>query len=244
MTIRPSSCARSSRRQSLWILRAATLAGLIVSSPAYAHHGKDFLSVESYELPHPEDVYGLASSAYERDGDEKSMELEPAVLLGIWPGLAAEVHAHFAKANGESSFQYEAIAPALRLQLTERDSASPVDVGLSVEYEIGAEDAPDAIEGRLILEKRVDRVKVSVNGIARRIRSIETEFGYAVGARFEVNEALGVGAEAQGSFESGFDEGLIGLFLRPTERFSVMCGAGTGPGGDNLAVRFGAVYRY
>lgn len=34
---------------------------LLLAAPMFAHHGKDFLLVESYELPHPKALYAVSA---------------------------------------------------------------------------------------------------------------------------------------------------------------------------------------
>jgi hypothetical protein len=223
--------------------RLLALCCLVASLPVGAHHGQDFLVVESYEIPHAGDGYGLASGVYARDGDEEEVELEPGVLIGLLPRVAGEVHAHFAKEGDGGSLEYEAVAPSLRMQLTDPRSSLPVQIGASVEYEIGATGVADAFAARLILERSVNRIKVTANGIAHRSEG-DTEYGYAAGVRYDVGEHLGLGLEAQGS--SDIHQGLAGLYYEATDQFTLKAGAGTKLSDDGADVtgHAGLVYRF
>lgn len=223
------------------------LCGIFASAPTWAHHGKDFLIVESYDIPRPGDVYALASASYEKDNSAEGWQLEPAVLIGAFPRLAAEVHAHFVKDDDTGSFRYEAIAPSIHFQLTDRASTSPIQVGLSAEYEIAADDASDVLEGRLIVEKGFSNAKLSLNIIVEHVASEDTEFGYAAGIRMEINRIIATGLEVQGSLEAeGTHDALVGVYFEPAERFTLKVGAGTGFGANGLdvAARVGAIYRF
>jgi hypothetical protein len=222
--------------------RLLALGALLAGLPASAHHGQDFLVVESYEIPHPREGYGLASGAYGRDRDEEELELEPGVLFGLLPRMAGEIHAHFVQENG-GSLEYEAVAPSLRVQLTDPHSSLPIQVGVSAEYEIGATRVADAFEARLILERSVDKIKVTANGIAHHSDS-EAEYGYAAGVRYDIGEHLGLGFEAQGS--SDIHQGLAGLYFEVTEQFTFKLGGGTrlGDEGPDATAHAGLVYRF
>ena len=119
----------------------ASLLFFALTSAAQAHHGKDFLLVESYYVPHPGDLYFVSSMGLARQDGSNSFEGEPSLLLGVIPRAAFELHGHIAK-EGDDSFRYEATAPAIHVQLTSPEAAFPVRVGLSVEYE----DRPDREE--------------------------------------------------------------------------------------------------
>src|SRR6266513_6134854 len=92
-------------------LCAAALS-LACAVPVFAHHGKDFLMVESYELPHPGNVYFVSSEMFSRD----AITSEPSVLFGVADRFAGEVHVHIERPRGES-LHYEAIAPAVHFQI-------------------------------------------------------------------------------------------------------------------------------
>jgi hypothetical protein len=225
--------------------RLAALLCAAVSLPAFAHHGKDFLVVESYEVPHPGDAYALATTEYLRDGGAEESEIEPSVLFGIADGLAGEMHAHLAKAPGES-FKYEAVAPALHWQLTGSDSDFPVRVGISAEYEI-AKSAPDRAESRLVLEKGFDGSKLALNVLTSHEAGSATRYGYAAGYRYEFDERVALGLETQGFFDApAACEALLGAYLEPVESFTIKLGLGTGigSGAPDLTAHASVVLRF
>src|SRR5262245_17137759 len=130
----------------VWILLLATA---LACAPfaATAHHGQDFLLVESPTVPHPGDVYFLANAAAALDNDaQQQAGFEPALLIGVCLRLAFELHAHTEKLAGED-WNYEATAPSLHLLLTDPENHDGLKAGLSAEYEIAREaDAADRLE--------------------------------------------------------------------------------------------------
>lgn len=105
-----------------------SLAALVEATPARAHHGKDFLLVETYEIPHPRQAYFISSQDLVREEGLDHLSASPGVLVGVGHPLAFELHAHIEKAPDEG-WRYEAIARAIRLQLTPEESGSPLRVG-------------------------------------------------------------------------------------------------------------------
>ena len=218
-----------------------------VSLPAFAHHGKDFLIVESYDAPHPGDAYALATGQYAREAGDETAEVEPSVLFGIVHGLAGEVHAHFAKDPG-ASLKYDAVAPALHLQLTDHDADFPIKVGASAEYEIARAPGANRFEGRMVFEQAFDGAKLAVNAIAEHEEGLATRLGYAAAFRHEFGEHVGMGVESQGFFRKPprANEALLGVYVEPVESFTAKVGVGTGfgPDGPDLTVRGVLIYRF
>ena len=212
-----------------------------------AHHGKDFLIVESYELPHPGDVYFVSSAALVRDGSDTTLELEPSLLVGVCPRVAFELHAHVTR-EPHDTISYEATAPSLHLQLTPPKSDFPVHVGLSVEYEFAVRaSARDRAETRLILESALGRSRLAFNVVGEHERAGDSTLGYAAGYRYEFTEAVACGVEAQGPFtRSSSHELIAAVYAEPTQRVTVKLGAGTELARSSVApiVRFGVVFRF
>ncbi len=69
-------------------------AGLLCPVPAEAHHGKTFLIVETYELPHPREAYFFSTLDFVRHRAGRTLAASPALLLGISPRFAVELHGH------------------------------------------------------------------------------------------------------------------------------------------------------
>lgn len=93
----------------------AALIGLVaVSAPAVAHHGKDFLLIETDDMPVPGHVYGLVSSdtLVDKDG-VRSTEITPGLLFALGDRVAVEPHFHLARSDAQS-WRYDATAAEIR----------------------------------------------------------------------------------------------------------------------------------
>ena len=220
------------------------IAGSLAAAPAFAHHGKDFLFVQTVQLPHPGEVYFVGSFDFLRNDDGNELEATPALLFGVTSNLALEAHGHVAHEDGEWS--YESTAPGLRVQLP---GEGPVRVGFAAEYEFAhTEGIADRLEGRLIVDYRRDRRGVSLNLIAERAmrQGQPTELGYAIGFRPDFEARLGWGVEAQGGlYRREGHEVLLGMYAEPSDRITLKLGAGRGFGDDlKWSVRTGFVFRF
>jgi hypothetical protein len=204
------------------------LALALLPSLALAHHGQDFLIVESPSIPHPGQVYLIANADAALDGDaEQQAGFEPALLFSVSPRVAFELHAHTEKLAGES-WRYEATAPAVHLLLTDPHRHDGLKVGLSAEYEIAAHagDADNA-EVRLAFEDNRDADKWAANLIASREQGGDSDFGAALGFRHQLRDSFALGIEGQGSFrhaEGG--EVLFAGYYEHAQAFALKFGIG------------------
>ncbi|MEO8002062.1 MAG: hypothetical protein ABI644_09300 [Arenimonas sp.] len=178
------------------------LALSLAPSLASAHHGQDFLLLESPGIPHPGDIYLVSNAqlALEKNAEEQA-GFEPALLFGLTRRVAFELHAHTEKLAGYS-WTYEATAPAIHILLTDPNKHSGLKVGIGLEYEIAAEDdAPDNAEFRLSIENTKDKNKLDGNLILDREHGGETDVAAALGFRHKITDAWSLGLEAQSSVE-------------------------------------------
>ncbi|GAB3386694.1 hypothetical protein [Lysobacter fragariae] len=231
-------------------LQRAFLAALITLAPAtaFAHHGQDFLIVESPSVAHPGDVYFLANAEAALESDvEEQAGFEPAVLVGIAPRVALELHAHTEKLTGED-WSYEATAPSVHVLLTDPERHDGLKAGLSAEYEIAREtDAANRLELRLSLEQRINAYKWGGNLIYSREQDGDGEFGLAMGLRRAIGERLALGVEAQGAFDHAEGRELLGgLYWELGETVTLKFGLGgirDDAGGTTALARIGVVVR-
>ncbi len=215
--------------------------------PAAAHHGKDFLLVESYELPHPGQAFLLADFADVRD-ETDAVEVTPSVLAALGSRFAFEMHVHLAKDGGEA-WKYDATAPAIHVALTPPESERTWKMGLSAEYEIAAHGTDsNRFEARWVVMREGDPSDLTFNLIAARqvVEGRDDTLGYAVGFRPDRERRVGWGVEAQGTFgRAEVHEVLAGLYSELSERWTLKLGVGTGlgPQSPSLTARFGIVCR-
>jgi hypothetical protein len=182
------------------ILNCAALA--LIPSLALAHHGQDFLLVESPTVPHSGSVYLIANghAALSNALDERA-SFEPALLFGITSRIAFEMHAHTDKMAGDH-WAFEAIAPSVHLLLTDPEKHEGYKLGVSAEYEIAARRGdPDNAEVRLSLEHGDDENKWTANLIASKEQGSDADVGAALGFRREIREGIALGVEGQSSFQ-------------------------------------------
>ncbi len=240
---------RFRRRPAAFAMVALATLGftLGLAAPAHAHHGRDFLLVQTAELPHGGDGYFIARQDYIETEKGHEIELEPTLFVGVTDRFALELHSHVAK-EGDESFTYESTAPAFTVRLT--PGHAEWGLGLSGEYEISHHDEhPDRAEGRLLASGRLGRGTLAVNLIAGREQEsgADVEWAYAAGYRFPVSRRLAWGLEGEGGFQSGdTHELLLGIYAEPNARFTINAGVGTGVGGGespDLTVRTAVVVK-
>ncbi|HZP12711.1 MAG TPA: hypothetical protein VFB36_09850 [Nevskiaceae bacterium] len=219
----------------------------MLAAPASAHHGKDFLEVESFDVPRPGDLFLLTSADASFHPESKTLGIEPGLLIGIFSSLAAEVHGHFAKEEA-GSLHYEAIAPALHYQVTAPDTDIPLQLGIAAEYEFVREslEQPDRFEGRLIVGHRFSSSTAAFNVLVERLEGEAPTLGYAAAYRAEIAHGLGLGFEALGWFERDRDHDLLlGAYFGADESLTLKVGAGAQIGAEDtsLLLQAALVYR-
>lgn len=199
---------------------------MLLPLPAWAHHGKDFLLLESYELPHPRSLYFVASDTVFRDDGRAAWEGEPSLLWGVRERLALELHAHFEREPGES-IHYEALAPAIHFQLTDPRSSATWQFAIAAEYEFGRSRDEDSLEARLIAMKHFGDAVLALNLTGAFPREGDDIAGYAAGFHSNTEARWAWGVEAQGEFERGGTHEAIGaLYAQITPTITIKAGAG------------------
>jgi len=212
-------------------------------SIARAHHGLDFLVVQTAHLPQQGSGYVIGRVDYIAE-EQDEMEFEPALLFGATDWMAFELHAHFEKPEGDSA-HYESLAPALHFRLTPRDNK--FSFGVSVEYELASDsDAEDVFGLTGILGYATAGWLVTANLQLDKPSNQSGELGFAIGARRALNASHGIGVEVFGSLENnGPSELLLGYYGELSQRFSINAGIGTGlDDGPDWAARSAFIWRF
>jgi hypothetical protein len=221
-------------------------AALLCALPAAAHHGKDFLVVEAYELPHPSDVYFVSSEMFSHAKDANTFATEPSLLFGVSRRFAGEVHVHLERPPGES-LRYESVAPALHFQLTPPESERLWRFAAAAEYEIARHHDDNVLAARLIAARAIGEGQLVANAGADHSTSEGTHAFYAIGFRPELEAKTSWGIEAQGRLAHGErHELLFGIYTQPHERFTFKAGAGVGLGNGRPSgvLRTGVVWHF
>lgn len=220
---------------------------ILIAMPAAAHHGRDFLIVESYELPHPGAFYLVTSEEFDRVNGDTAFHTQPSLLFGIRERIAGEVHVHAERTPG-ASFHYEAVAPSIHIQLTPPESKSVWQFGTSAEYEIARHSDDNNIAVTLIASRPIGEAAMIINlGAEHQPAHGTTHAVYAVGFRPQLDVPIGWGVEAAGRLHRGESQQLIlGLYTQPSRRLTFKLGAGAGFGNGRTAfvVRSGIVWSF
>lgn len=207
-----------------FILAYAVFAYMLPNA-VHAHHGLDFILVQTAHLPERGTGYAFARLNYLSEAVDET-EIEPAVLYGAAERIAVELHAHYAK-EGSDSLAYEAVAPAVHLRLTPREQA--LSFGVSAEYAFAHEArSADVADVAAILGYERNRWMAGGNLLYEKATDVSGQWGYAAGIRRTFGEGHGIGFEVLGSFESdGYSEMLVGYYGELSEGFTINAGIGS-----------------
>lgn len=225
------------------ILLACTAAAGIASNAAEAHHGLDFLLVQTAHLPQQGTGYAVARFDHLSENVDET-GFEPAALFGATDWMTVELHGHYHKEEGEPS-RFESIAPALNFRLTPREQS--FSFGLSAEYEFAsASDDADVAEVAALFGYEANAWVVAGNVLYEKASGAKGEWGYAAGLRRTFAEKHGLGIEVLGSFESdGSSEVMFGYYVEFSERFTLNAGIGTGiDDGPDRSARMAMIWRF
>jgi hypothetical protein len=215
----------------------------LLAPPLFAHHGKDFLLIESYELPHPKTLYAVSAEEVLFGRGAVTFRDEPSLLLGLTDRVAAEVHAHIEKEPGHSA-RVAAIAPAVHVSLVDSDA---LHAGVSAEYEIGRHGNGNAAAVRLILGRSIGEGAVVGNIGLEHAHGSSMRAIYAVGYRPDMEGRQSWGIEAQGALRHGEQhEAIVAGYGQINDRltFKAGLGAALGTGKPLALIRTGVVWRF
>jgi hypothetical protein len=228
-------------------LLVAAVAALLPSL-AFAHHGQDFLLLESPGIPHAGNVYLIANAHAVLDSNaEEDGGFEPSLLFGVSPRFAFELHAHTEKPAGED-WLVESTAVAAHLLLSDPARHHGPKVGLGVEYEFARDhDEPDRVEARMAVETRRGAETFGANLIASHATDGRDDFGAGLAWRHATGGAWSLGAEAQGSFDHAEGTQLLaGAYFEHEQSWALKLGLGAereAEGGYSPVAHVGLVLR-
>ena len=224
-------------------LSACAVAASLLPGAVSAHHGLDFISVQTAHVPEQGAVYAIGRIDYITEEHDET-EFEPALLYGATDWLTVELHAHYEKEEGHSA-KYESLAPALHFRLTPREQ--PFSLGISVGYEFADHSAEsDVLEFTAIFGYKFSDWMVTANVLLEKPTGTSGEWGYAAGVRRSFKRDHAFGLEMNGPFEGGrSSEALLGYYGELSERFSVNAGIGVGiDGGPDWSFRTAFIWQF
>lgn len=196
---------RFSMKSVIFISSVYAMLLLVTSSSAHAHHGKDFFTTASLQLPRQSQWFGILSSDYVRS--PVSVSLEPGILYGITNYWSIETHAHLEEFNVSPSLA--SIGLEQRFMLWDNTKAGkdeskefPIAIGVLLEFEKGLGHHHDGVELRGLFTYVEKDIAASVNLIGvKEFHAEPLTAGYAIGVRRNVLEFLAIGLEARGRFD-------------------------------------------
>ena len=224
-------------------LSACPVVASLLPGAVSAHHGLDFISVQTAHLPEQGGGYAIGRIDYISE-ERNEMEFEPAVLYGATDWMTLELHAHYEKESGES-WKYESLAPALHFRLTPR--GQPFSLGVSAEYEFADDSAEDDVfELTAIFGYEFSEWMVTANLLLEDPSGSSSEWSYAAGVRHSFSDDHAFGLEVNGPIDGGgTSEALIGYYGELSNRFSLNAGIGTGiDGGPDWTLRSAFIWQF
>lgn len=168
-------------RRNIAAIVSAALLIVLACTPAFAHHGKDFLLVATDDLPQPGSVYALGSVDTNIDEEgNRSTEITPGVLFGLGKRIAIEPHFHVTRAAGED-FHYDASALEVRYRVGYLPH-SQWRMAVSGEIEKPKNREENSEGGvRLIIARTFPKALVAVNLLAGRELTSGADVHYGLG---------------------------------------------------------------
>ena len=212
---------------------------LLLSSFAWAHHGKKYLVTGSHELSAPGTWHVLFSSEYKPQVHGRNYGIEPGILYGISRSWDIEFHTHYSTERGP--LRIEAIAVESRIGLLGNYAENEETLGdireqshfgitLLVELEKGF-GYENQVEGRLIAGGEFEATSYAVN-LAWKKSFGETEsddIRYAMGLKRSLLHDIGIGVEVEGGFKGLRDiQWTPGIYVSPSEKLDLKIGASFG----------------
>jgi len=229
-----------SRPRGRSILVAITF--LLSGTSVYAHHGRDFLLVQTSHIPEQGGLYGLTRQDYTQE-EHDEVEVEVAFLFGLLDWMAVEVHGHIEKQSRESP-NYESTAPAIHWRFTPR--AYAIGVGASVEYAFSNDDEADMVELSGVSAFENEDWIAAFNLKYEKAEGEEEEWGYSAGVRRAVSAGVALGIEITGTFEDEEDGEVLGAIYGDIgDRLTINVGVGAGFNSDvDLTVRTALIWQF
>jgi hypothetical protein len=116
----------------------------LVSTPALAHHGRDFILVEDYSCPCQGNAFFLGNFEWEKGSEGSEYGFSPSLMVGVLPQVSLSVETSFRDEVG-ADWKYASVTPSAHIQLTPIDSEATVRFGFSAGYQFadGADAAPE-----------------------------------------------------------------------------------------------------
>jgi hypothetical protein len=219
--------------------------GIAGGTPAFAHHGKDFLLTATDDMPLRGHLYALLSvdDGIEREEGRRNVEITPGVLFAVTDHFSLEPHFHVAREEDSDGYRYSAAAVEARYRAGYLGH-SQWRWGGTLEYEHPRGEEHDNLQGRLMLVRNFSRSLVAINLVAE--RDIEaggrTPLSVIAGVLrpLSATDNLGLEVDAPFPFADGVEvlPGIYHQFGGATGRTSLKVGVGIFVSRDTTAGTF------
>jgi hypothetical protein len=223
-------------------------AALLLAACASAHHGRRFLFVTEFRMPHPGQIFGIVDlSASRFRGGSNSMELEPGLLfaLGDRSRMAFELHSHIDK-DGAEPWDYEATGFEFRSRIGAEKNGWGFAVG--GEVEAPAHRGPTPVTAEMIAGHEDMNGVWAFNLFANNEEGLakRTAWIYRAGWSPTLPGSIGWSLEAQGEVaRDSAHEIALGAAMSFGENrlLKLGIGKGVGPGAADWILHAGLVVR-
>ncbi|MFI5385023.1 MAG: hypothetical protein ACHQ50_02785 [Fimbriimonadales bacterium] len=224
------------------------LALTVLATSALAHHGRRFLFVTEFHLPHPGQIYAMSDFTGSRfKGGASSLELEPGLLvaLGDKSRYAIELHSHIEKEDA-GAWSYAATGFELRGRIGS-DSTGWNFAG-GVEVEAPAHTGPTPVTGEFIAGREDAKGIFMLNLLANNEAGLNGKISWLYRAGYSPNlpGPIGWSLEAQGAVnrEASHEIALgAAMSFGESKLLKFGLGKGIGPGSADFIVHLGLVFR-
>lgn len=226
----------------------AALCFAVLAAPAFGHHGRRFLFVTEFRMPHPGQIYAIGDfSGYRFNGGGSSLSSEPGVLVAVGnqSKMAFEIHSHINK-DGGSPWDLEAVGFEFRTRIGNDVGRWGFTGGLEVEAP--AHRGPTPVTAELIGGHEDGNGVWAFNLFASNDEGLsgKTTWIYRTGYSPDLPGPIGWSIEAQGTLnrDSAHEVALgAAMSVGESKLLKLGLGKGFGPGSANLTFHLGVVLR-
>jgi hypothetical protein len=225
---------------------AATVWLWAMSESVWAHHGRDFLLIQSAHIPEAGTGYLIGRQDYIDREEGHEYEFEPGLVVGTTDWLTLELHGHIAKEEHESS-RHESTAAVAYVRFTPRSSA--LSLGATAEYADAADnEANDELAGAMLLSYQIGGWIAALNLDVSHETNVGAgnDWGLRGGLRRNFTRQFALGFEVVDTFDRRDDrEVMLGAYFQPLHTLTFNVGTGTGyDGGPDFTLRTSLIWQF
>lgn len=202
------------------------------TTPAWAHHAKDYLVTGGYDTLHQGKtlVYVMNETSFEElsDSDSYEGEITPGFMYGLTDTWQVETHTHLRYPNavrpegGREDLFVESFAPSIKYRVPEHDDW-PMQFAVAIELELPTGDGKRKagteyqLRPHVILHREWAPNLESVLDLEERVEltgSQHAEWGLSFGTKLTLTSSMAAGLEFQIPADAPGARFVPGLYLR------------------------------